>query len=128
MLSPPNQGSEVVDALKHMAIFKWFNGPAGQQLGTDSNSIATRLGPITYPLGIITGNKSGFFDVWISKYIPGENDGKVSVQRAKVEGMTDFLVLPYSHTFIMRKKQVIFQTRHFLEHGSFYRKNGIKDN
>ena len=49
MLSPPNQGSEVVDALKHMAIFKWFNGPAGQQLGTDSNGIATRLGPIRSP-------------------------------------------------------------------------------
>ena len=119
MLSPPNQGSEVVDALRHVSFFKWYNGPAGQQLGTGPDGIATRLGPVNYPVGIITGNQPSFFDTWLSKYISEENDGKVSVKRAKVTGMRDFLVLPYSHTFIMKKEPVIFQTQYFLEHGSF---------
>ncbi len=121
MLSPPNQGSEVVDALRDSFLFKWYNGPAGQQLGTGPNGIAARLGPVDFPLGIITGNKPSLFDAWLTKYFPGENDGKVSVQRAKVDGMRDFLVLPYSHTFIMNRAEVIRQVRYFLRQGSFKR-------
>src|ERR1700734_2112237 len=38
MLAPPNQGSEVVDKLGRLFLFKWLNGPAGNKLGTDKNS------------------------------------------------------------------------------------------
>jgi hypothetical protein len=41
------------------------------------------------------------------------------VERAKVEGMTDFLVLPYSPPFIMNSQEVIDQTLHFLRGGRF---------
>ena len=43
----------------------------------------------------------------------------VSVERAKVEGMRDFLVLPVTHTFIVNNDVVIGQTLHFLKHGNF---------
>ena len=76
---------------------------------------------VDFPLGIITGNDPSVFDAWFANMFPGENDGKVSVERAKVEGMTDFLVLPYGHTFIMDKGDVISQTLHFLRHGIFRR-------
>ena len=121
MLSPPNGGSEAADQLRDLALFRWLNGPAGQQLGTGPEGIADRLGPVDYPVGIITGNRHSFFDAWLSEMIPGEDDGKVSVQRAKVEGMTDFLVLPYAHSFIMDEDQTIAQTLHFLRHGRFFR-------
>lgn len=121
MLSPPNQGSEIIDTLRNNPFFKWLNGPAGQQLGTGPDSIPLSLGPVTYPVGIITGNKHSFFDGWFSEIIPGEDDGKVSVDRAKVGGMTDFIVLPYSHTFIMQEEAVIEQTLYFLKHGLFKR-------
>jgi triacylglycerol lipase len=39
MLTPPNQGSEIVDKLGSLALFKWINGPAGDELGTDKNSL-----------------------------------------------------------------------------------------
>lgn len=119
MLSPPNQGSEVVDQLKDKAFYKWSFGPAGQQLGTEPDGFVFGLGPVTYPVGIITGSDPNLFDTWSSGQIPGANDGKVSVQRAKVEGMRDFLVLPYDHTSIMNQKDVIEQTIHFLRHGRF---------
>jgi triacylglycerol lipase len=119
MLSPPNHGSEAVDALRNNSWFRWLNGPAGQQLGTGPDGIVAGLGAVQCPVGVITGNVHALFDIWLSKRIPGEDDGKVSVQSARVEGMSDFLVLPYSHTFIMNKKQVAAQTLHFLRHGSF---------
>ena len=119
MLSPPNQGSEVVDQLKDKAFYQWSFGPAGQQLGTNPDGFVFGLGPVTYPVGIITGSDHNLFDSWSSRQIPGANDGKVSVERAKVEGMSDFLVLPHDHTFIMNQKDVIEQTIHFLRHGRF---------
>ena len=51
--------------------------------------------------------------------IPGVDDGAVSVESAKTPGMTDFLILPYSHTFIMFSGEVIEQIVHFLDHGVF---------
>ena len=119
MLSPPNRGSEAADILRHRRLYKWLNGPAGQQLVTGSQGIAARLGPVTYPVGIITGNRHAFFDAWLAGQIPGEDDGKVAVERAKVDGMTDFLVLPYAHPFIMNAHEVIAETLHFLRHGRF---------
>lgn len=127
MLSPPNQGSEVVDALKDNPLYRWYNGPAGQQLGTGPDDFVAGLGPVNFPVGVITGNTHAFFDGWLSDLIQGEDDGKVSVERAKVAGMADFLVLPYSHPFIMEKKEVIFQTIHFIHHGVFERSPDKRD-
>ncbi len=119
MLSPPNKGSEVTDALRDSAFYQWYNGPAGQQLGTTPGSFVTNLGPVRYPVGIITGSEHAFFDFWLSDLIPGPDDGKVSVERAKVEGMADFLVLPFAHPFIMEAPEVIEQTIQFLKQGCF---------
>ena len=119
MLSPPNGGSEAADILRESPWYQWLNGPAGQQLVTGPQGIAARLGPVTYPVGIITGNRHTFFDAWLARRIPGEDDGKVAVERAKVAGMAEFLVLPYAHPFIMNAHEVIAETLHFLLHGRF---------
>jgi len=117
MLSPPSQGSEVVDKLGDIPGFYALNGPAGQQLSTSDESLPNRLGPVDYPVGIITGNKS--INLILSMLIPGDDDGKVSIERAKLEGMTDFLIVPHSHPMIMRSDEVIKQTTHFIQHGVF---------
>ena len=119
MLSPPNRGSEAADHLRDTALYKWLNGPAGQQLVTGPEGLPEQLGPVDFSLGIITGNQHSFFDAWLADVIPGTDDGKVSVERAKVKGMADFLVLPYSHPFIMNAQEVIDQTLHFLRRGRF---------
>ena len=119
MLSPPNQGSEIADTLVGTAMYDRVNGPAGGQLVTGPDGIAARLGPVDFPVGIITGNEQTVFDSVLATQIPGANDGKVSVERAKVEGMSDFLVLPVTHTFIVNNDVVIGQVLHFLEHGRF---------
>jgi hypothetical protein len=117
MLSPPNQGSETIDKLGDNWLFGLINGPAGKELGTTASSTPNHLGPANFRLGIITGNVS--INPILSLMIPGEDDGKVSIKRAKLQGMTDFLVVPVSHTFIMKDKTVIRQTMFFLKRHRF---------
>jgi len=117
MLSPPSQGSELIDVFADSPLLQFFVGPAGASLGTDSLAIARRLGPADFSLGIITGDRS--FNPLTSWLIPGDDDGKVSVERARLDGAADFLVVPASHTFIMNREDVGDETLHFLEHGRF---------
>jgi triacylglycerol lipase len=119
MISPPNGGSTVVDELRDNIFFKWLNGPAGRQLGTDNDSIPRKLGSVDFELGIITGDRS--VNPLLSFVIPGDNDGKVSVASAKVEGMKDFIVIHATHPFIMKNDQAIEKTLTFLKYGSFKR-------
>ena len=117
MLGPPNQGTEIVDRLGGWRVFSLLNGPAGRQLGTARDSIPRRLGPVRFCLGVIAGSRSLN---WInSLIIPGPNDGKVSVERTKVAGMSDHLVVAATHPLMMRHREVIAQTIEFLRHGQF---------
>ncbi len=118
MLSPPNQGSELADQLCRFSWFRLFFGPAGCQLGTSANDLPTRLGPATFALGVITGNRPAF---GLAGFFPGPSDGKVAVARAGLPGMRDLLVLPYGHSLIMRHRVVREQVLHFLENGRFDR-------
>jgi len=117
MLGPPNQGSEVVDRLGDVALFGMINGPAGQQLGTGSDSVPNRLGSVDFELGVVAGDRS---INWInSVMIPGPDDGKVSVEQTKVAGMKEHIIIHVSHPFLMRNEQVIRATLRFLRRGTF---------
>lgn len=119
MLAPPNQGSEMVDSWKKLPGYSLWNGPAGDQLGTDEHSVPLSLGPVDFDLGVIAGNRS--INPFLSQFLPNPDDGKVSVASTRVEGMRDHLVLPVSHTWMMRNDQLITQVIYYLQHGSFNR-------
>ena len=121
MLGPPNQGSEVVDQLRDFPGFYFINGEAGLELGTDANSVPNRLGPANFDLGVIAGTSS--VNPILSGMIPGPNDGKVSVESTRLEGMSDHIELEVTHTFMMRNDEVIEQVISFLQSGKFSRSN-----
>ena len=117
MLGPPNQGSEVVDELRDRPGYTLLNGPAGSQLGTDQDSIPMKLGAANFELGVIAGTES--VNPILSRYLPNPDDGKVSVERTKVEGMKDFITVRHSHPFIMQSSDVIQQAISFIQKGEF---------
>ena len=117
MLSPPNHGSEVVDTLGSLSLFTFINGPAGLQLATGDEFAPRTLGPASFDVGIITGSRT--VNPILSLMIPGTDDGKVSIESAKLEGMKDFCVLPATHPFIMNNKLAIGLTLSFLAEGKF---------
>ncbi|MEZ0224111.1 MAG: alpha/beta fold hydrolase [Alphaproteobacteria bacterium] len=121
MIGTPNQGSEVADFLKDYSLYKKYFGPAGQQLSTDQQDIKDLLGVIDYDLGVIAGRLS-IDPVSSLLIIPGSNDGKVSVERTKVNNMKDHIVLNTTHTFMINNPFVMKQVRNFIEHGQFARK------
>lgn len=116
MLGPPNQGSPIVDDLLPVPGFGFITGPTGSALGTESQIFA-ELGPVNFDLGVIAGdtnvNPLNFL------FFSGPNDTIVSVESTRVEGMRAHIVLPVTHTFMMRNNTVIDNAIHYLKTGNF---------
>ncbi len=118
MLGPPNTGSEFADFLSENKIlnhlYKTIFGPASHQLTTTYEHIDD---DIHYPLGIIAGNAS--INPLAPLILNGEHDGIVPVERTKIDGMRDHIVIGANHSFMMFNKDVMEQALYFLENEEF---------
>ncbi len=120
LIGVPNNGSEVADFLKDYDFYKKSFGPAGQQLTTDQSEIKDLLGKIDYDVGVIAGQMS--IDPISSLFlIPDKDDGKVSVESTRLDGMKDHIILNTTHTFMVNNPVVMQQVDYFIEHGKFER-------
>ncbi len=122
MLAPPNDGSHVAQAFASYALFRWFYGPAGQQV------VRADAWPVPpCPFGVIAGTRA------ISPWNPiswatrglgllpaGEpSDGTVTVAETRHVQMADFATVAASHTWIMDDPQARALIVQFLEQGRF---------
>lgn len=122
MLAPPNAGSEVSDRLNAFPPFRWFTGVNGRRLGTAPDALPCTLGPWASPqagLGVIAGDRS--FNRLFSCWLPGADDGKVTVATTHLAGEQDHLMLHASHTWLGWRRETGAQVVAFLRTGRFAR-------
>ncbi len=116
MLSPPNHGSPLANALQNNRLAQRILGPTLQEL-TTQHPAASFNGH--YKIGIIAGNKS--VNPFGGLFFHEPNDGIVPVSSMRMQEMSDFRVVPVTHTFIMRNDEVMAQIICFLKQGHFCR-------
>ena len=117
MLGPPNHGSIIANALKDNSLFTAVTGKPGQELGREWVWLETDLATPRCEFGIIAGglgNQVGF-----NPALPGDNDGVVTVSSARLDGATDFVLLPVLHSIMPSDRKVQAQTLRFLQTGRF---------
>lgn len=111
MLAPPNQPPQLARTVGGLRVFRTFAGAAGASL---ADPAFFRDLPIpSVPFGVIAGTVGhaiGFDE---------PNDGIVTVDGTRLEGMSDFLEVERIHTFIMNAPEVAEATMRFLRGGAF---------
>ena len=55
-----------------------------------------------------------------SYFIPGADDGFVSIRSTQLTGMSDFHLADLNHTFLLLNADIADQVQHFLEVGQFF--------
>ena len=118
MMGTPNQGARKADAWHDNWGYKLVMGPSGQQLGTDAGGVTHSLPTtLTAEFGILAGGKGN--QRGYSRRLPGDDDGTVTVESARLAGAADFRVVPIRHTFLMRAPTVRAHCTAFLKEGRF---------
>jgi hypothetical protein len=119
MLAPPNHGSELADLISDSKLFRSALGPTAVQLGTGPESLPNRLPEPSFEFGVIAGTWS--VNPISAFVVAGDSDGTVSVESTRLPGMSDFITVPATHTFIIRSDATAGYVVEFLRHGYFHR-------
>ncbi len=117
MIAPPNKGSLLAQQLKDLGVFRWVFGPAGQQLSSDNAPFFDSLPSPPCEFGIIAGGKGD--GKGYNPFLPGDDDGTITVESTMLEGASDFILLKTTHTLILFLKETAEQTVCFLKYGRF---------
>ena len=121
MAGTPNHGSQVADFVKNWTAFRSFCGDVGQTLGTGPEDIHADLpDKVDFECGVIAGeNKYLHFPTSYIAGIPVPNDGIVSVESTKINGMTDHTVVIADHSQMVWSPTVWKLAAQFLAKGKF---------
>ena len=119
LIGTPNKGSELaddgLDVAAHETLLEWA-GPSAQALHTGPDGYPASLPPPEYSIGVIAGTRGNHLS---DKWLPIPNDGVVSVESARLEGMTDFVEVEVTHWDMRRDPGVARLVVEFLRNGRF---------
>ncbi len=132
MLGTPNQGTSTASYMSTHPILKYFTPEVAKQL-TPESELIRRLPEPTIETGVIAGSKSSsilvpvtwFYNV-ATNNAPG--DGVVEINNTQCSNMSDFLVMPLHHSFMMWDSRLIEQVIHFLRFAKFEHLQPAQDN
>ena len=117
LIATPNAGTPLVDAYQD-SWWMTFAGPTARELGTTADSFPNSLPAPDYPVGVIAGTWESNFT---EDLIPGADDGLVPIDSAKIDGMSDFIMIESNHSHLRYSEEVADQTVAFLKTGHFNR-------
>lgn len=118
MLGPPNHGAEIATKLiGKNVINRAITGASGDELGTQWKETVKSLGIPACSFGVISGGKGA--ERGYSFLIEGDNDGIVSTEGTKLDGMDDWLFFKLGHGALLMTDEVFQATHQFLQTGTF---------
>lgn len=117
MLGPPNHGTPLAEPWAGNKLFDKLAGPAAEQIAQGPDALGDRLATPTCEFGIIAGGRRD--EHGYNPLIPGDDDSVVPVESTRLDGATDFIVLPVLHIFLIEDQRVLDCTLRFLQHGYF---------
>jgi pimeloyl-ACP methyl ester carboxylesterase len=115
MVGTPNHGAELADLVHQNFLVRTAAGPGGRQLVTDPEGLIPSLPVPKCEFAIIAGarnNPAGW-----NPFIPGDDDGTVTVESTKLVGAADFATVRSPHTSLLRNREAIEQSLRFLTEG-----------
>ena len=117
MLGPPNHAAIAATALARNPIFAAVTGEAGLQLGRDWDQEERHLATPRMDFGIIAGGRGE--EKGYNPFLPGDNDGVVTVASTRLTGAADFALVPVLHLLLPSDARVKEYTLSFLRNGFF---------
>lgn len=117
LIATPNHGVELVNLLNRSLLTRWVLYVVGALPVHDLSIKKECLAPNVcerYPTYSLTGisNKT------ISQFfIPGLNDGIVSIKSATIPGLVAKATLPYAHGIMIFRKKTVDEVQQFLTNG-----------
>ncbi len=123
-IATPHQGVDIVNHLGHHAWFQTIFGPAVLDLKIASSFLDSLPKKADYEAGVLCGNFSlnPFTSLFL---IPGDDDGTISVESTKLEGMKDHIIIPSTHNMLLYNDIVIEQVERFISTGSFSKTSSL---
>ena len=119
LLGTPNHGSELADVEEGLpGTLLELAGPTAQMLGTGPDGFAASLPAPNFEVGVIAGTRDA---IVTNEWLPLPNDSMVSLESARLEGMSDFREFNVTHWGLRNDPEVAEATIGFLQQGRFPR-------
>lgn len=117
MLAPPSQGSEIVDWSRDHPVLRTLLGSAGRALGSDGVPGKLPAIPAGLEAAVIMGRRASI--PFFKKLLGHENDGIVTAEKGRIDGLRGFSVIDADHTFIQMHPEAIRLSLDFLKTGAW---------
>ncbi len=116
-LGTPNRGAVMAEQQRDTWYFEFFLGRKAARDLAPSEGVVAALGRAPARLGNVIG--AAFDAEGYSVNIPGDDDGRVGVDEAHLDGERDAIVIGVSHTFLPTADEAHHQVLHFFRHQHF---------
>jgi triacylglycerol lipase len=121
LIASPSKGSELVQKFQTTKWIANILGPGCLELSKDSPLLTSLTKPY-YKVGVISANLS-INPITSLFFLPGDDDGTVTVESTLIEDMSDQFTISSTHTMVLKNHNTLKQIKHFLKYGLFAKNN-----